>query len=358
MDRLVVSCIPKQLFKLDDKLSWLQEKIKKLKPDIFVTPQEFFGGAYIMPGKKFFSEAELLPTLSFLSGKYKCSLVVGLVEQIGGKNYEVIWFINEKGELQGKIKKFALPKYDHVLSKGYGNIVPETDMTKRFQTFVLSGMVVAAMFCWEVYSDILWTGLGLLKPDVVFSLIKFGVNSWPKVIKNENTGQMEIVDFGYASWAEDGNWIGRLHMANAYQVKCPIVCSTNSWNLKPRSMPLCGTISTIDGQADHTLWVPKQEDKSKEIPEVIREDKINPDRVQLALKNKFLYRDIVGEFPPFSLAKYTMMLKINRIEDRILSGKEEQRLVGTPVSPGNVPNSWNKSRSKKKITSLKMDKMI
>lgn len=326
----VLSCVPRQLGNTKAKLSWLRTVCEKHNPDILVTPQEFFGGAVIMPDQKQFTQAELYPKIQKISREYNCAFVISLVELFeDGLNREVIWFIEKGGELRGKQSKFALPRYDHISTNGSGDIIPETNFMNRFQTFEISGITVAGIFCWEVYSDILWTGLGLLKPDLVFSLIKFGVNAWPKVRKQN--GKNTVIDFGYGSWSEDGGWIDRLRMANVWQVKCPIICSTNSWNLRPISMPLCGCISGIDGQAENTLWHPTKQDKLKKIPEKIIVDYINPSAVQAALQNKFIYKDVIGNFPPFSIGRFTMMLKINRIEDRILSGRED-KTVGKSVA--------------------------
>lgn len=275
-----------------------------------------------MPHKKEFTKEELFPKLRSIAQQRKCALVVGLVQKDDdGLNREAIWFLEKDGTLVGRLNKFALPKYDHVVTKGGGDIVPETDFSNRFKVFDLAGLRVSAMFCWEVYSDLLWTGLGLLKPDVVFSMIKFGPNSWP-IVKKKN-GRSMVVDFGYGSWTEEGGWIERLRVASKWQVKCPIVCSTNTWNLKSRSMPLCGTICEIPGQAEETLWHPTKEMKMKTIPEHIQVDTINPAAVQAVLQNKWKYKDVIGEFPPFDVGKFTMMLKMNRIEDRIISGKEQ-----------------------------------
>jgi hypothetical protein len=166
-----------------------------------------------------------------------------------------------------------------------------------------------------------------LKPDIVFSLIKFGVNSWPVVQKED--GKSVVEKFGYGSWSEDGQWINRLRMANVWQVKCPIICSTNSWNLRPISMPLCGCVSGIDGQATDSLWRPTKEMGLKEVPEKVQVDEIDVNAVRATLINKFVYNELVGQFPPFSLSRFTMMLKMNRIEDRILSGREARNVTKT-----------------------------
>jgi hypothetical protein len=161
-----------------------------------------------------------------------------------------------------------------------------------------------------------------MKPDLVFNLIKFGPNAWPKVekIKGLNT----VVGFGYGRWAEtdDGGWIDRLKMANVWQVKCPIITSTNSWNLNPRCMPLCGIISGIPGQAEDDHWYPRKADGLKEIPSTIVISEIDPNKIRASVMNKFVYKDLVGTLPPMEIGKYTMHLKINRIETRILAGKE------------------------------------
>lgn len=319
--RRILSCVPQQLTDKDEKLDWLDTAMARHRPHIVVTPQEFFGGAVQMLHNRDHRFEDLFPTLQKLVLKHKCALAVGVQQRMDDKtNREAIWFINEKGKFQGSLFKFALPKYDHVATNGFGDVVPETDMMNRFKLFKMQGMLVSGVFCWEVYSDLLWTGLGLLKPDVVFSMIKFGPNAWPKVRKRK--GKATVVDFGYGTWAEGGGWIERLHVASKWQVKCPIVNSTNSWGLRPISMPICGTICEIPGQADHTLWHPTKEDKLKSVPEKIVVDEIDPARVQYALQNKFTYKDAVGDFPPFDLGRFTMMLKINRIEDRMLSGRE------------------------------------
>lgn len=302
-----------------DKLEWLESTALLLKPHIFVTPQEFFGGAVMMPHKRDFTFDELFPKLSKLCKKLNMALVIGVQQKDDdGSNKSAIWFINEQGEYLGRVCKFALPRYDHIATHGFGNVTPEDDFANRFKIFKLHGLYTSAIFCWEVYSDILWTGLGIMKPDVIFNLIKFGPNAWPKVQKIK--GQMTVTDFGYGGWGETdkGGWIERLKIANVWQVKCPIVTSTNSWNLNPRCMPMCGTISGIDGQAPNDVWYPRKDDALKEIPEKIIVTEIDDNAVRAAVQNKFLYKELVGEFPPFDLDRFTMMLKINRIETRLL----------------------------------------
>lgn len=284
----------------------------------------------MMPHKRDFTEAELFPMLSTIAKGNNTAIVVGVQERHRiGSNTSTIWFINEKGEMQGKLNKFALPRYDHIAAHGSGNVSPESDMFSRFKVFKLHDLYVSAVFCWEVYSDLLWTGLSIQRPDVVFNMIKFGVNAWPTVKKVD--GINTVLGFGYGRWAEydDGGWIERLHVANKWQVKCPIICSTNGWNLNPRSLPLAGMISDIPGQAEPDIWYPKKEDKLKEIPEKIVISEVNEQAVRGVLKNKWAYLDAVGELPPMDIGKFTMYLKINRIESRALksTARLEERKV-------------------------------
>lgn len=319
MEHKVLSCIPKQMTNKMDKLNWLIHLCQTYQPHIIVTPQEFFGGAVMMPHQRDFKFDELFPELSNICKNHNTAMAVGVQQKDdNGRNRSAIWFINEKGEYLGRLLKFALPRYDHITAKGYGQVSPEDNLENRFKVFKFHNLYVTSIFCWEVYSDLLWTGLGILKPDVVFSQIKFGPNAWPQ-IKTIN-GKKTVSGFGYGRWAEvdDGGWIDRLKMANVWQVKCPVINSTNSWNLNPRSMPICGTISGIDGQAPNDHWYPRKEDNLKEIPEKIIVSTINEQRIRGAVKNKFAYQKAVGEFPPFSIGRFTMHLKINRIEDRLL----------------------------------------
>lgn len=334
----ILSCIPLQRRFKEAKLEWLEETIKKHRPDIFVTPQEYFGGASMMFPKVSFSEKELMPEIETLCKTYNTAFVLGVEEAFDDCNKEAIWFIEKDGTIKGKIYKFALPAYDHVSTNGYGDIVPETNFESRFKTFELCELNVGGLFCWEVYSDVLWAGLALAKPDVVFNLIKFGANSWP--IKGKVDGKTVIKDFGYGTWSEEDTWLERLIMANKYEVKCPIISSTNSWELKPISQPYVGSISKIPGQLEkETFWKPTKE--TKFIPEMVVIDYVDKDKIRLSKDNKFRYKEITGEFPPFDLARFTMLLKIGRIEDRILSGKE-QASVNKKVEEKLVENNQYK----------------
>ena len=314
MSYRVLSCIPPQHRTEKDKLDWLYSTAKQHRPDLFVTPQEFLGGVYIMPGKKAYARDELLPKVLKLCKTFDMAMTFGVVEVEGGKNYERIWFLDPEKGLQGHITKFALPRYDHVKAKGYGDITPETNFENRFRVFTLKGARVAGMFCWEVYSNILWTGLALAQPDLVVSLIKFGSMAWP-LIQNGPDGRKEISGFGVASGHD--NWIERLEVASKWQVRCPIVVSTNSWDLPARSQPCCGTVRGIVDEP--TLYTPPKGRGTPKLaePKVVV-DEFDLNHIRGLRLNKFAYADLVGVFPPWKLVQYTMLLKVGRMEREMI----------------------------------------
>lgn len=317
----VLSMVPQQLSDFDEKLQWLKTCVKKAEVDIAITPQEFFGGVVMMPHRRWISKKELLPQLKALAKRTHTALVVGVCEALAKGNKEALWYVNERGEYLGAQYKCALPKYDHVATTGGGRLIPETDLDNRFQTFTLAGLEVTGIFCWEVYATTLWAGLGLLKPDLICNCVKFGPNAWPIVRKDSKTGDMLVEDFGYGTWKEEGGWIDRLKIASHWETRCPITTSCNSWNLRPVSMPICGTWCGLPGQGPQSLWHP-QKGEFRTIPEKLVVDELERDRIRAVRKNKFVFKDAVGEFPPIDIMRYTMLLKMARVEDRLISGRE------------------------------------
>lgn len=329
----VLSCIPEQKYTYQEKLTWLDETAK-LNPgvDIFVTPQEYFGGDVIMPEKTAFEEGEILPDLLALSERHDMAFIVGLVEKcVDGKNRQRIWFMDHRaGGIVGKITKFALPSYTHVEAGGSYQIHPETDLRNRIGSFELRGAKVAGLFCWEVFSDFLWFAMGLDEPDFVVSMIKFGAMAYPKVEGSKKQGR-RVGGFGISSGKNV--WLERLIVASRWEVNCPIICSTNSWGLPASSEPLCGMVPDMLGVS--SLWKPP---KAKKGLGAVNYERVVVDRLDLnhirgLRKNRWQYLKEVGEFPPYEMRTFTMWTKIQRIE-RTLDGAEE--LVEIAISEGKV----------------------
>ena len=307
----ILTCVPKQHYTFEEKLEWLETQIKKHKPKIVVTPQEYFGGDYIMPEQSTFTEEELLPVLLELSDKYDVGLIVGLIERENKKNYERMWFID--GELKGKITKFVEPAYT---LKGVGTygLVQEDNLDNRFVNFEIKGALVSGFFCWEIYSDLLMSGLALLDLDFCVSQIKFGISAAPKKEKLPNG----LVKVGGINFFKDTNWERRLRVANEFELKCPIVISTNSWDIPEKADHLYGVLDIF---TDHDVKKATQEDIEKGVVEITDLD-LNKTRGTREHWSSYLER--VGEMPPGFLRQYTMMWKVYNRERKLIKGDREK----------------------------------
>lgn len=307
----ILSCVPKQIVdNFQAKLDWLSDifiKAVKKKVDVIVTPQEFFGGDYMMPSRPAIKERDLLPYLEGMSKETGVALITSLIEEEKGKRYERLWFIDEK--LKGKQTKLFEPAYT-VHRVGTYDLYPEVDFFKRFKTFNLKGAEFAGFFCWEVFSDFLMSGLALLEPDVVVSSIKFGANAYPKNIKNEQ-GLKQIQEIKYTSGRDI--WYERLHMISEFEIKAPIVASTNSWGLRAKSMPMCGVLYPYM-KLDFLKITDEMMKK-----DVISIDDIDIEKVRGSREHKMAYKKRTGEFPPWETTVYTMLMKIHRMERKIFN---------------------------------------
>lgn len=307
----ILSCVPKQIEDdFDAKLKWLKKMFllaEKKKIDVIVTPQEFLGGNYMMPSRPAFQEKELLPAFEVASKATNVALIISLIEEENGKRYERLWFIDKK--LKGKQTKLFEPAYT-VHRVGTYDLYPEVDFFSRFKTFNLKGAEFAGFFCWEVFSDFLMAGLALLEPDIVVSAIKFGANAYPKNVKNKD-GLKQIQEIKYTSGRDI--WLERLQMISEFEIKAPIVASTNSWNLRAKSMPMCGVLYPYMklGFKEITDEMLKKD--------VISIDDIDIEKVRGSREHKMAYHKRTGEFPPWETTVYTMLMKIHRMERKIFN---------------------------------------
>jgi len=90
----ILSCIPRQMTDVKEKLEWLENICHSYHPDILVTPQEFFGGASMMLHDRDFYFSDLFPKLSKIAKKYKTGLIIGVQQKDDDKtNRTAIWFI-------------------------------------------------------------------------------------------------------------------------------------------------------------------------------------------------------------------------------------------------------------------------
>jgi len=307
----VATCVPKQFYTLEEKLDWLEKAIRENPCDIFITPQEYFGGDYIMPNQSSFTEEEILPKLLELSNKYNIGLIIGLIESEDGDNYERMWFIDK--ELKGKITKFIEPAYTLKNVGTYG-LVEEDNIDNRFQTFEIKGALVSGFFCWEIYSDLLLCGLGLLDLDFCVSQIKFGISAAPKKEKLPNG----LIKVGGINFFKDTNWERRLNLANEFELKCPIMISTNSWNIPKKADHLYGVMDIFTKQE---IKKATEEDIENGVVDVTE---IDIEKCRGNREHWSSYLERTGEMPPGFLRQYTMMWKVYNKERKMTKSEREK----------------------------------
>jgi len=157
------------------------------------------------------------------------------------------------------------------------------------------------------------------------SLIKFGINGWP-VKKKNDAGESIVTGFGYG---KDGGWLERLHIAAKWDLACPIICSTNSWNLPNKAGALCGQILPWEEKEQkgdwprparkHTYWCSTNE-KPPGAPmnEHVQVDDVDYLYWRYIRANKFELNQATNEWPSSESREMTMRWKVERMERKFL----------------------------------------
>jgi hypothetical protein len=315
----ILSCVPEQKRTFEEKLAWMETTIKKHKPNLLVTPQEFFGGiqnVWWNGGRDVAYEQNVVldPVLK-LSKKHGCGIAFGAVvfESNGDarmKRERV--YVVDCGEVKGYWDKMFLPAYDHIDVKGSIGITPCSSFEERMKTAEVQGARVNVLFCWEVFSNYLWHVLARSEPDIVLSMIKFGICGWPR--KGMDEQSVFGRGFGYGS---DGGWLDRLTMAARFDVACPIVCSTNGWDLPARARPLAGVISHYQKE-EHTLWHPPSGTRGLVQPQMVMTE-VNHLFSRYSRENKHKLQSETNMWPTSEVHEATMMWKVKRREKEMLA---------------------------------------
>lgn len=324
----VLSCVPQQVYTFADKLKWLDRTAAEFKPDLFVAPQEYFGGVqqlFFNTGEPLhYPEAAITGPCGKLAKKHKMTLAIGaLIKDEKLKQVrERIYLISNNGTVAGHYDKMILPAYDIA---GLTDVYPETDFAERAKVCEVDGLRLSIMFCWEVYSNYIWHALARAQPDMLLEMIKFGVCGWPQKGKDAKTGKDVVAGFGFGG---DGGWVERLKMGSKFDIAAPIVCSTNSWDLPKRARPLAGVIYPFNEDHEDTLWYPGKGERGN-IVEHVQVDEINPLEWRYVRENKHQYMDAVGDWPSGNVRAYTMMWKVKRME-RTFAGLRKGRHKALP----------------------------
>lgn len=247
----IATCMPKQRYDREKKLLWLDQALVATQCDLFLTPQEYFGGHYVMKTDLHIERSWLMEKMSRMAqfhnkhiGVGACTKVAATAEQHGQGAMEDYFYIDSDGKCLGHHSKFALPSYDDNRTGGHGQLWPETDYGRRATPISLPKLrlKIGTVFCWEVFSQTLWASYSLARCNLIAHPIKFAPRGWLNN-KKQADGKLHIVGFGNAPRSQI--WIERLIMASKHQCMCPIAVSCNSWDLGPKMMALVGHVDEM-----------------------------------------------------------------------------------------------------------------
>jgi hypothetical protein len=312
----ILSCIPKQVGSWNEKIQWLYNAADENPCDIFIMPQEYFGGIqnllFDTSEPLHYQEPVIIEAMLAFAKVFNIGVAAGALikdEQLNQVR-ERIYIIDPDNGVTGYYDKMMLPAYDHINAKGKMRVTPETIFSARRKKSYIKGALVSVLFCWEVWSNFIWHELCLAQPDFLINMIKFGVSGYPQKKKNSN-GESIVTGFGYG---DDGGWMDRLISAARFDIAAPIFSSTNSWNQPNRARPLCGMINPF---GDDTLWYPPKGTRG-DIQEKIIVDEIDPFEFRYNRGSKYAMNEDLGKWPTSEARKQTMAWKIRRMERKMI----------------------------------------
>lgn len=313
----IATCVPKQTRTLEQKLEWLEGAIDQTKPDLFVAPQEYFGGHYVMPNELHIPKQWILDEVGALAKRKKTAISVGAatLHDSGGATQDYFYF-GPSGTFRGFHRKFAHPGYDDVRANGAGRLWPETSYATRVKPVEIPqlGLTIGTVFCWEVFTQTLFGAYSFGRSNLIAHPIKFAPRGWPKTEKKK--GEKHIKGFGVVNKGLD-LWKDKLIMASRHEALCPIAVSCNSWGLGKNYFALHGHVDEImettalheveclDGAAGTSTF------------------EINP-ALYTGLDMHFSmgqFKEHVGSLEHFhKLDAWTMHMKIRRLEAQLIGG--------------------------------------
>lgn len=313
----VATAMPRQLYDIPTKLQWIQQTLDATPCDLLVTPQEFLGGHYIMPKARHVDRNWLLDTIGDIARRNGRHIAIGAcVSSATSGAMEDFHYFDDDGNWRGKHSKFALPSYDDVRTKGHGQLWPETNFNARITPVDLPKLRlrIGTMFCWEVFSQMVWGAYSFARCNLITHPIKFAPRGW---LKNQlkSDGMKHIVGFGNAPKSQ--MWYDRLIMASQHQCMCPIAVSCNSWDLGNKYMAIVGHVDEIKRTTD-----------LRDIPaigtnEYVHTFQMLPEYYE-GLDHHHsagAFKAHVGSVEGFSeLGEWTMNGKIRRIEAQLIGG--------------------------------------
>lgn len=346
----VACCMPTQQYDLDSKMDWLSGVLDRTACDLFLTPQEYLGGHYIMPKELHIDRNWLVDNGGDLARKRGVHLGIGAcIKSANQGPMEDYAYFDSNGHLLGWHSKFALPSYDDQRTGGHGQLWPETNYRRRTTVIDMPALrlKVGTVFCWEVFSQTIFSAYSFNRTNLIVHPIKFAPRGWLKN-KKKSDGFKHIVGFGNAPKSQI--WIDRLLMASRHQVMCPIAVSCNSWDLGAKFMALVGHIDELNGTTD-----------LHDVPAVGDQQYVHTFEMLPELYEGLDHHHSAGAFVAHTgsidgyhrLGEWTMHGKIRRIESHLIGGTAAMECVLKAASAGrqkaSIPNRAFGARQKVKL---------
>lgn len=322
----VATCVPLQKWSQVEKWQWLSSAIAKTDCDLFLLPQEYFGGGSMREvcRLKGIQTDDVPVTLEYLQENIgmlgaTCHIGIGATVNRFDVNTEDYLYFKPDGTLLGHHSKMALPAQDSVLTNGASQVTPEADLHAAASLVEIPelGLRVGTVFCWQVFFNYFWSELKANKCNLVVHPIKFAPRAWYEKGQNPD-GQNTRVGFTQNSGSKDAaddalGWIRKLKFESEFK-ELPIAVTCNSWAGGEKYLALNGFIEETVGR---TEAFPTQSTADAE-------------RIDIHTYDPSLYNDL----DHLSLAVYAqykqdwqwlmqgvMRRKAVRIEGRTLDGK-------------------------------------
>lgn len=317
----VATCVPRQHFNRVSKLEWLANAMRTTECDLFLTPQEYLGGTYIM-GDDLHMEADWLKRvagdLARSTGK---ALGIGacVKHETGGATEDYLYFEGD-GTFRGYHRKFALPSYDDVRAKGAGRLWPETSYAARVRPVEIPslGLRIGTVFCWEVFSLSIFPAYSFAGCNLIAHPIKFAPRGWLKLSKPTDEGaggEKRVLGFDQNDKSE--LWVDRLLAAGRHEALCPIAVSCNTWALGAKYRALVGHVDEVQHRTE-LLNLPSTPEQDH-----IHKFEMNPGFYSAldSLYSAGAFKEVAGSIDGYSQAgEFTMHVKMRRLEGQLIGG--------------------------------------
>lgn len=331
------------------KVAWLDRALEANPCDLFLTPQEYFGGtstAELCRLKGTYTadmpvtEAWLREVIGDVARRHNVHIGIGATVQRQVRTEDFLYFDNE-GQLLGYHSKMALPAQDSILLGGNSQIAPETDIERACTPVMLPalGLRVGTVFCWQVFFNDAWSLLAANGCNLIVNCIKFAPRAW--YAKGETADGYKC-RVGFCQEKDGGDpasdslgWIRKLRAESEFK-ELPIAVTCNTWSGGEKYLALCGWVDEVTGKTQ-LFNVPSTPEA--ELVHVTTYDPTLYDELDhLSLG---VYARFKEDWP--RLMQGTMRRKAVRIERRARSGKTLGALEKVKFRPPTIVTSTQQS---------------